>query len=171
VNGAPGSRIERLTAGRADWLTAQYAAAGYAKPPGYFAACFRGQQSGALELLLDREGDELRGYLKVVWQPGYEPFLAAGIPEIQDLNVVPAFRRRGVATGLMDAAEALVAEGAPVAGIGVGLHPGYGAAQRLYALRGYVPDNRPLTYCGAFVEEGQTVCLDDALVMHLTKRL
>lgn len=38
-------------------------------------------------------------------------------------------------------------------------------------LRGYVPDALPLSYKDEPVTEGQTVNLDDALIMHLTKRL
>ncbi len=62
------------------------------------------------------------------------------IPEIQDLNVLPPFRRKGIATMLLDRAEAEVACRSDVVGIGVGLHPGYNDAQRLYVKRGYIPD-------------------------------
>ena len=148
-----------------------YAAGDYAKPDGYFEACCEAQARGELVLLVARTGEQLHGYLKVVWRPDYPPFRDGNIPEIQDLNVVPASRRQGVATRLMDAAERLVAERSPVIGIGFGLHPGYGAAQRMYVLRGYVPDAQPLTYEDKFVTEGQQVRLDDALVLHLTKHL
>ena len=33
------------------------------------------------------------GYVTLNWQPTYPPFAEAGIPEIQDLNVLPEFRR------------------------------------------------------------------------------
>ena len=58
-----------------------------------------------------------------------------------------------------------------VAGIGIGLHPGYAAAQRMYVLRGYVPDGNPLTYRNEFVQQGQHVVLDDDLTLQLTKEL
>lgn len=51
------------------------------------------------------------------------------------------------------------------------LHPGYAAAQRMYVLRGYVPDAMPLTYGGGFVREGQEVILDDELILHLTRKI
>ena len=44
----------------------------------------------------------------------------------------------------MDAAEALASEASDVVCIGVGMYPGYGAAQRLYVKRGYVPDGSGL---------------------------
>ena len=92
-------------------------------------------------------------------------------PEIQDLNVLPHFRRRGVATALMDKAEALIAERSENVAIGVGLHPGYNAAQRLYVLRGYVPDGKGVTWHGKYIEEGQKLIADDDLVLHFTKTL
>jgi len=55
--------------------------------------------------------------------------------------------------------------------IGGGLHPGYNAPQRLYVLRGYVPDGLGVTYDDRYVEEGEAVRFDDLLVLHLIKRL
>jgi hypothetical protein len=57
----------------------------------------------------------------------------------------------------MDSAETAIAERSRVAGIGVGLDASYGAAQRLYARRGYVPDGRGLTSKSAHVPHGATV--------------
>ncbi len=163
--------VETLTGDRVGWLAAEFARLAWAKPDGYFDACCEAQARGEMVVLVARTGEQLHGYLKVVWRPDYPPFRDGYIPEIQDLNVVPASRRRGVSTRLMAAAERLVAARSPVIGIGFGLHPGYAAAQRMYVLRGYVPDAQPLTYDDAFVIEGQQVRLDDALVLHLTKNL
>ncbi len=114
---------------------------------------------------------QFAGYVTVNWLPAYLGFADLNIPEIQDLNVLPTFRRKGVATRLLDRAEDEVARRSGVVGIGVGLHPGYNAAQLLYAKRGYIPDGRGITYRNRFVEEGATVVMDDDLVMHLTKQL
>jgi GNAT superfamily N-acetyltransferase len=111
------------------------------------------------------------GYVTLNWQPTYPPFAEGGIPEIQDLNVLPEFQRQGIATGLLDEAEALAGGRSSTVGIGVGLHPGYNAAQRLYGKRGYVPDGRGITYHDRFLQEGAQIVLDDELVLHLTKRL
>jgi len=53
----------------------------------------------------------------------------------------------------------------------VGLHPGYNAAQRLYARRGYIPDGLGVTYRDRYVREGEQVVFDDDLVLHLIKAL
>ena len=62
------------------------------------------------------------------------------MPEINDFNVVPSYRRRGIGTALMDEAETLIRERSVEAGIAVGMYAEYGSAQRMYVLRGYVPD-------------------------------
>ncbi len=163
--------IETLTRDRVDWMTQEFTQTGWTKPLNYFADCFAQQEAGDLIFLVARSGEALRGYLKIIWRPDYPPFREQGIPEIQDLNVMPSHRRQGVATRLMDEAERRIAARSAVAGIGVGLHPGYGPAQRMYVVRGYVPDAQPLVYGDEFIVEGQTVRLDDDLVLHLTKTL
>jgi hypothetical protein len=40
----------------------------------------------------------------------------------------------------------LVAERSDVVGLGVGLYPDYGTAQRMYVRRGYLPDGRGVIY-------------------------
>ena len=71
----------------------------------------------------------------------------------------------------MDRAEAEIAKRSDVAGIGVGLYPDYGPTQRMYILRGYVPDARGLTREGNPVVPGASVVVDDSLTIQLTKKL
>jgi GNAT superfamily N-acetyltransferase len=111
------------------------------------------------------------GYVTIVWRSGYEPFAVQNIPEVSDFNVLPDYRRRRVGTALMDEAERCIAARNSVAGIGVGLHHDYGAAQRLYVLRGYVPDARGITAHGRRANWGDDAKIDDDLVLWLTRRL
>jgi hypothetical protein len=69
----------------------------------------------------------------------------------------------------LDEAERKVSERSGVAGIGVGMSPDYGAAQRLYVRRGYVPDGNGLT--GRPVRPGAEITVNDGLVLYLTKAL
>jgi hypothetical protein len=85
--------------------------------------------------------------------------------------VLPRYRRQGIGSRLLDEAERLIAERAPEAGIGVGLDPDYGPAQRLYVQRGYVPDGRGLYTGDRPVFSGETVRVDDGLALYFTKRL
>jgi GNAT superfamily N-acetyltransferase len=132
---------------------------------------FAEQQERARLVLVARSDAAIAGYVTVVWQSDYPPFREAGIPEIQDFNVLPDFRRQRIGSQLMDKAERLIAARSRVCGIGVGLHHDYGAAQRLYALRGYVPDARGITSHGRRVNWGDEAKIDDDLVLWLTKPL
>jgi len=111
------------------------------------------------------------GFGSLVWIPAYPGFREAGIPEVHDLNVLPSMWRRGIATRMMDELERLAAERSSAVGIGVGMHPGYGPAQRLYVLRGYVPDARGLSYDDRPVRRGEVLPIDDSLNLYLVKKL
>lgn len=114
---------------------------------------------------------QFAGYLTICWTSTYEPFRKDRIPEIVDFNILPEFRRRGIGTKLMDKAETGIAKVSAIAGIGVGMTPDYGAAQRLYVLRGYVPDGRGLHYRGNHTQYGEEIIVDDSLALYLTKEL
>ncbi len=60
---------EQLTADRVDWLTAEFARLAWSKSDGYFQKCFAAQERGEMVVLVARTGDQLHGYLKVIWQP------------------------------------------------------------------------------------------------------
>ena len=165
-------RIRPAAPGEADWLHAQFASGlGWHKPDGYFQDCLRRQQLGETVLLLALSSGAYLGHCHLVWESGYAGFRERGIPEIQDLNVTGARRRQGVATRLLDEAEARIAKRSRHAGIGFALYADYGAAQRLYILRGYVPDGRGVHYRGQPVAPGQPCPVDDDLALYLVKEL
>lgn len=114
---------------------------------------------------------EPAGYINVYPNSMWGAFGGRGLPEIVDFGVLEKFRCRGIGTKLMDAAEAIAARYADTAYLGVGLHSGYGAAQRMYAKRGYLPDGTGVWY-GEKVAEPYAPCVnDDDLVLYLFKRL
>jgi GNAT superfamily N-acetyltransferase len=79
--------------------------------------------------------------------------------------VVGPFRRRGVATLLIDAAERLARDhGIATPGITVGLFDEYGPAQRLYGRRGYIPDGRGACRDQRPLSKGMQVTVDDDLI-------
>jgi GNAT superfamily N-acetyltransferase len=150
-------------------ISAALTALGWDKPLRKYEKYLADQRAGLRNVLVATVDDEYAGYVTVWWESPYEPF--NGIPEIQDFNVLPKFRRRGIGTGLMDAAEALVAERSDVVGLGVGLYADYGTAQRMYVCRGYVPDGRGLLYNLRQVPPGEMVRNDDDAVLMFTKSL
>jgi GNAT superfamily N-acetyltransferase len=167
----PDLTVRLLGDGDVEPVVAAFAASGWDKPTSQFQRYLSEQARNERVVLLALLGRDVAGYLTVVWQSGYAPFRADSIPEIVDFNVLPHLRRRGIGARLLDAAEQVIGERSPVAGIGVGMDPDYGAAQRLYVKRGYVPDGRGLTSHGRAVRWGATVTVNDALVLWFTKAL
>jgi GNAT superfamily N-acetyltransferase len=107
------------------------------------------------------------GFVTVLWKSD-DPVLRDGeIPEVSDLWVLQEFRNRGVGSALLDEAERHVATRAEIVGLSVGLHSGYGSAQRLYVHRGYMPDGAGVVVDGETVPEGATIRLDDDPVVGL----
>jgi GNAT superfamily N-acetyltransferase len=144
---------------------------GWGKPVAQYQRYLAEQTTGSRVCFVARADGQFAGYVTVNWTPTYPGFAKLKVPEIQDLNVVPGFRRRGIGSRLLDRAEEEIALRCSIAGIGVGLHPGYNEAQRLYVKRGYIPDGCGVTYRDRYVEEGKHVALDDDLVLHLVKDL
>lgn len=152
-------------------IAAAFTNMGWNKPETQYRDYLREQVAGTRTCFVGVIGSQFAGYVTVNWRPTYPGLAGLNIPEIQDLNVLKKYRRKGIASRLLDRAETEAARRSGVVGIAVGLHPGYNAAQRLYAKRGYIPDGRGITYRNCFVEEGASVVLDDDLVMHFTKQL
>jgi GNAT superfamily N-acetyltransferase len=122
--------------------------------------------------LIAVHGDDVAGYVAIVWESNFAGFRDRGIPLVHQLAVAGPFRRQGVATLLMDAAEQLAGErGVTTLGITVGLFDEYGPAQRLYGQRGYVPDGRGACRAQRPLGRGMQVIMDDDLIMWLTKEL
>lgn len=163
--------ITPLRSGDPPLIARAFTDIGWDKPEAQYIDYLDQQASDARPVLVARLKGMFAGYLTVVWVPDYLPFREAGIPEIQDFNVLPHFRRQGIGTALMDAAETLIATRSNTAGIGVGLYPDYGPAQRLYVLRGYVPDGRGVAWNAVLAKPMQQVVVDDDLALYFTRDL
>jgi GNAT superfamily N-acetyltransferase len=112
------------------------------------------------------------GIVTILWEPDYAGFRDRGIPLVHQIAVAGPYRRQGVATLLMGAAEDLArSRGIAALGITVGLFDEYGPAQRLYALRGYVPDGRGACRGPRPLRQGTPVTMDHDLIFWLAKTL
>lgn len=139
---------------------------------GYFEQCLQEQEEGRRLVLLAWVGEIPAGYVFLNRHPRYQPFRRLGIPEIQDLYVSPERRRQGVGESLVRACERqALKEGHAQMGIAVGLHAGFGAAQRLYIRLGYMPDGGGVTYDRTSVRMGEMRPVDDDLTLMLVKDL
>jgi GNAT superfamily N-acetyltransferase len=142
------------------------------KEEGYFERCLEEQSQGKRDVLMAFREGRAAGYAMLSWQPQYPLYRKLQIPEIQDLNVITAFRRQGIATTLIEECEKRAkAKSCDHIGISVGLFANYGPAQRLYVKRGYVPDGYGVTYDRVTVTPGEIRPVDDNLCLMMIKDL
>lgn len=113
---------------------------------------------------------EIAGYINLYRSAG-GAFSGSGIPEIVDFGVLEKFRRRGIGGKLMDIAEQAAGQYGGTVCIGVGLHSGYGSAQRMYVKRGYIPDGSGVWYRDSVCGQYENCCNDDDLVLYMSKEL
>jgi GNAT superfamily N-acetyltransferase len=122
--------------------------------------------------LIATSGSDAVGYVAIVWQSNYPGFRSRGVPLVHQIAVGGPWRRRGVGTLLMDAAEQLARDrGIATLGITVGLFDEYGPAQRMYGQRGYAPDGRGACQGQRPLTQGMQVSIDHDLIIWLTKDL
>ena len=163
--------IRPLLAFDIDPVADAFACLGWDKPAAQYERYLDEAAKGVRATLVATWHGDFAGYLTIKWQSEYKPFRDANIPELQDFNVLPQFRRRGFGARLMDETEARVSARSAIVGLGVALDPDYGSAQRLYAKRGYIPDGLGAMWNGARIKWGDSVRVDDGLVLYLTKSL
>ena len=152
-------------------LTAEEIAQGWQTDGSKYQERLRHQAEGRCIALAAEYRGQMAGYVNLYPNCQWGAFGGQGLPEIVDFGVLEKYRRHGVGSRLMDVAEQLAARYAPTVYLGVGLHSGYGSAQRMYIKRGYIPDGSGVWY-------GRTVCPpyadcknDDELVLYLSKQL
>lgn len=129
------------------------------------------QKSGkAISLVAEYSGKPV-GYINVYLDSVWGAFGGKGYPEIVDFGVLEKYRNQGIGTILMDIAEKLAAEYADTVYLGVGLHSGYGSAQRMYVKRGYLPDGSGVWYQDEICKPYGDCKNDDDLVLYLSKKV
>ena len=144
---------------------------GWNKPVSEYQRRRMEEEAGSRMVYVALLNDEFAGYLTICWHSHYAPFHENNIPEIVDFAVLPRFRRMGIGSRLMETAEHDIAKVSPAAGIAVGLTRDYGAAQRLYFRRGYIPDGLGLHWRDHHTQYGEQVIVDDDLALYLKKDL
>ena len=131
---------------------------------------FKEQESGEREVLVAEVEGALAGYITILSCAKQGPF-AEIYPELSDFNVFEPFQNQGIGNLLMEEAEKRVKPISDKVTLGVGLHSGYGPAQRLYIKRGYIPDGTGVWYQN-HQPAMNAVCEDiGELVLYLSKNL
>ena len=129
------------------------------------------QRAGkAVSLVAECSGKPV-GYINIYPNSTGGVFGEKGYPKIVDFGVLEKYRNQGIGTALMDIAEQIAATYADTVYLGVGLHSGYGSAQRMYVKRGYVPDGSGVWYQDKICKPYGECKNDDDLVLYLSKKL
>lgn len=163
--------IRDLQASDARIITDEEIAQGWHQTIEKYENRLKDQAEGKCVSLVAEYKGSVAGYINVYPNATGGAFRNKGLPEIVDFGVLEKYRRRGIGAKLMDAAEAVAAQYADTVYLGVGLHSGYGSAQRMYVKRGYIPDGSGVWY-GDHVCEPYAACEnDDDLVLYLSKKL
>lgn len=131
----------------------------------------RDQSEGkAVPLVVEYQGN-VAGYINVYPDPKQGAFADKGYPEIVDFGVLEKYQRRGIGSKLMDVAEQIASAYSDTVCLAVGLHSGYGSAQRMYVKRGYIPDGTGVWYRDAVCGPYEDCCNDDDLVLYFSKKM
>ena len=134
------------------------------------ARYFLEQECGEREVLVAEVEGALVGYITILPCAKQGPF-AEIYPELSDFNVFEPFQNQGIGNLLLEEAEKRVRLTSDKVTLGVGLHSGYGPAQRLYIKRGYIPDGTGVWYQN-HQPAMNAVCEDiGELVLYLSKNL
>lgn len=132
---------------------------------------YKEQEEGQRKVFIAEYEGEVVGLCTLVLNPTEGPWVGMGYPEIVDLGVFFHIHKKGIGTKLLDVAEAEAAKLSDTVFLAVGVHSGYGAAQRIYVKRGYLPDGSGVWYQGKQLEQYAPCVNDDDLLLFMSKTL
>lgn len=141
------------------------------KPLEQFEAYFEKQSNNEVYVLVAAIDDNVAGYTLLYPKAISAAFAHLEIPEIVDFNVLEKYQKHGIGNKLLDVAEDIARKLNNRVGLGVGLHSGYGPAQRIYVKRGYIPNGDGVWYKDKILEPHEKCCNDNELVLYLSKSL
>jgi GNAT superfamily N-acetyltransferase len=143
----------------------------WSKPREVIESYLTRQNNGELFMFVAEYENDTAGYTVLYPNAKHGAFANKNIPEISDFIVFMKYQRKGMGSLILDVAEKKAFELAGKVSLGVGVHSGYGAAQRLYIKRGYVPDGTGVWYNNAPLEPYADCVNDDDLILYLMKEL
>lgn len=144
---------------------------GWHKSYEQFNSYYNQHENNEKKVIVAEIDGDTAGYVTLLPYTKEGPFAFKDIPEIVDFNVLIKYQKRGIGSRIMDVAENLAKEKSDYVSLAVGLHYGYGSAQRMYVKRGYIPDGTGVWYKGRQLEQYAECENDDDLVLYLLKFL
>lgn len=157
------SDIEKLVTG--------FAEQGWNKLQQQFINYYNQQENKEKQVIVAELNGNVAGYVTLLPQAETGPFAYKSIPEIVDFNVLIKYQKRGIGTKIMDITESLAKHNSDYVSLSVGLHKGYGSAQRMYVKRGYIPDGTGVWYYGKQLEPNAKCENEDELTLYFIKSL
>lgn len=155
----------------AEVLYEAYKSFGYHRDIATFKKYYEEQTSGKRKVFISEYQKEICGICTLIINSTTGPWAEMGLPEIVDLSVFLTHQRMGIGNKLLDVAENEASKIADTVFLAVGLHSGYGAAQRIYVKRGYNFDGTGLWYCNNNLEQYAPCNNDDDLLLYMSKHL
>ena len=144
---------------------------GWHKPFELFSNYYIEQEKNQRFVIVSEMDGKVSGYITLLPNTNVGPFAGKNIPEIVDFNVLIKYQRNGIGNKMMDITESLAKERSEYVSLSVGLHNGYGTAQRMYVKRGYIPDGTGAWYRGKILEPYSECMNDDDLTIYFLKSL
>jgi len=129
------------------------------------------QKKQECSALLALYNGEIAGYVFLYYKCRWGSLANCDLPCVIDLIVFDKYRKKGIATVLMDIAEKIAKKHNDKVYLDVCLNSDYGSAQRLYVKRGYVPDGRGVYYEEKVCETNAICKNDDDLTLCMVKEL
>ncbi|MEG0774087.1 GNAT family N-acetyltransferase [Clostridium sp.] len=144
---------------------------GWHKSYELFNEYYNQQENNEKLVIVAEIGGDVAGYVTLLPYTKVGPFAYRNIPEIVDFNVLIKHQKRGIGNKIMDIAENLARDKSDYVSLSVGIHSGYGSAQRMYVKRGYIPDGTGVWYNGKQLEPYSKCENDDDLTLYFLKFL
>lgn len=121
-------------------------------------------------VLIAEYQNTIAGYITIKKATKYGPYQNT-YPELSDFIVFMPYQKNGIGNKLLECAETICAQFANTVTLAVGLHAGYGQAQRLYSKRGYLLEGSGVYYQNQKLTPYTNCINDDDLVIYMYKPL
>lgn len=162
--------IEKLTEDDIYLIDQAFEAQGWPKRTHILHDYLKQQEINERIVLVAKDETQVMGYVTLVYEAKNGPFKDQKIPEIMDLNVFESYQGRKISHQLLKAVEKVAFENYDIITIGVGLHKGYGKAQRLYIKNGYQFDGSGLWYQNRQLDINEPLLNNDDCALYLYKK-
>jgi len=163
--------VRKMTENDIDRILENYREQGWKKPQEVINNYFIRQNNKELFMFVAEYQNDVAGYTVLYPNAQYGPFANKNIPEISDFIVFIKYQRMGIGNLILDEAEKKASELSDEVSLGVGMHSGYGSAQRIYIKRGYIPDGTGVWYNNVPLAPYAGCKNDDELILFLSKKL